>query len=90
MGKTRKVLCQHACESCSEGSAKPMKQTQAVPLVKIMSDFIVTIKRIRLSRRCKENLGELFQPPCSSFDTGELVGSSLGYQRQSRKTFSIP
>ena len=61
---------------CSEGSAKPMKQTQAVPLVKdVMSDFIVTIKKDQTVQDAAKKIWEnSFNHLAVVSDTGELVG----------------
>lgn len=61
---------------CCEGSAKPMKQTQAVPLVKdVMSDFIVTIKKDQTVQDAAKKIWEnSFNHLAVVSDTGELVG----------------
>ncbi|MCQ1535917.1 L-aspartate semialdehyde sulfurtransferase [Methanosarcina sp. KYL-1] len=60
----------------NEGAARPMKQTQAVPLVKdIMSDFIVTIKKDQTVRDAAKKIWEnSFNHLAVVSDTGELVG----------------
>jgi uncharacterized protein (DUF39 family)/CBS domain-containing protein len=59
-----------------EGLAKPMKQTQAVPLVKdVMSDFIVTIKKDQTIQEAAKKIWEnSFNHLAVISDTGELVG----------------
>lgn len=61
---------------CREGSAKPMKQTQAVPLVKeVMSDFIVSIKKDQTVQDAAKKIWEnSFNHLAVVSDTGELVG----------------
>ena len=60
----------------SDGSAKPMKQTQAIPLVKdVMSDFIVTIKKDQTVQDAAKKIWEnSFNHLAVVSDTGELVG----------------
>jgi uncharacterized protein (DUF39 family)/CBS domain-containing protein len=55
---------------------KPMKQTQAVPLVKdVMSDFIVTIKKDQTVRDAAKKIWEnSFNHVAVISDSGELVG----------------
>jgi CBS domain-containing protein len=59
-----------------EGFAKPMKQTQAVPLVKdVMSSFIVTIKRDQTIQDAAKKIWEnSFNHLAVISDSGELVG----------------
>lgn len=59
-----------------EGSAKSMKQTQAVPLVKdVMADFIVTIKKNQTVQDAAKKIWEnSFNHLAVVSDTGELVG----------------
>jgi len=59
-----------------EGLAKPMKETQAVPLVKdVMSEFIVTIKRNQTVQDAAKKIWEnSFNHLAVISDTGELVG----------------
>ena len=59
-----------------EGLAKPMKQTQAVPLVKdVMSDFIVTIKKDQTIQEAAKKIWEnSFNHLAVVSETGELVG----------------
>jgi len=61
---------------CAEGSAKPMKETQAVPLVKdVMSSFIVTIKRDQTVQDAAKKIWEnSFNHLTVISDAGELVG----------------
>lgn len=58
------------------GSTKPMKQTQAIPLVKdVMSDFIVTIKKDQIVREAAKKIWEnSFNHLAVVSDTNELVG----------------
>ena len=60
----------------SDGSAKPMKQTQAIPLVKdVMSDFIVTIKKDQTVQDAAKKIWENSSNHLAVVsDTGELVG----------------
>ena len=59
-----------------EGSAKSMKQTQPVPLVKdVMADFIVTIKKDQTVQDAAKKIWEnSFNHLAVVSDTGELVG----------------
>lgn len=59
-----------------EGAPRPMKQTQAVPLVKdVMSDFIVTIKKDQTVRDAAKKIWEnSFNHVAVISDSGELVG----------------
>lgn len=59
-----------------EGVAKPMKQIQAVPLVKdVMSGFIVTIKKNQTVQDAAKKIWEnSFNHLAVVSDTGELVG----------------
>jgi len=59
-----------------EGVAKPMKQIQAVPLVKdVMSEFIVTIKKNQTVQDAAKKIWEnTFNHLAVVSDTGELVG----------------
>ena len=59
-----------------EGLVKPMKQTQAVPLVKdVMSDFIVTIKKDQTVQDAAKKIWEnSFNHLAVISDSGELVG----------------
>ena len=60
----------------SDGTVKPMKQTQAIPLVKdVMSDFIVTIKKDQTVQDAAKKIWEnSFNHLAVVSDTGELVG----------------
>jgi L-aspartate semialdehyde sulfurtransferase len=59
-----------------EGIAKPMKETQAVPLVKdVMSEFIVTIKKNQTVQDAAKKIWEnSFNHLAVVSDNGELVG----------------
>ena len=59
-----------------EGVARPMKQIQAVPLVKdVMSEFIVTIKKNQTVQDAAKKIWEnTFNHLAVVSDTGELVG----------------
>ena len=59
-----------------DSKVKPMKQTQAVPLVKdVMSDFIVTIKKTQTVRDAAKKIWEnSFNHVAVISDAGELVG----------------
>ena len=59
-----------------EGVARPMKQIQAVPLVKdVMSEFIVTIKKTQTIQEAAKKIWEnSFNHLAVVSDTGELVG----------------
>ena len=59
-----------------EGVARPMKQIQAVPLVKdVMSEFIVTIKKNQTVQDAAKKIWEnSFNHLAVVSDTGELVG----------------
>jgi len=59
-----------------EGAARPMKQIQAVPLVKdVMSEFIVTIKKNQTVQDAAKKIWEnTFNHLAVVSDTGELVG----------------
>lgn len=59
-----------------EGAARPMKQIQAVPLVKdVMSEFIVTIKKNQTVQDAAKKIWEnSFNHLAVVSDTGELVG----------------
>lgn len=61
---------------CAEGSAKPMKETQVVPLVKdVMSSFVVTIKRDQtVQDAAKKIWANSFNHLTVISDSGELVG----------------
>jgi uncharacterized protein (DUF39 family)/CBS domain-containing protein len=60
----------------TEGLARPMKQTHAVPLVKdVMSEFIVTIKKYQtVQDAAKKIWANSFNHLAVISDTGELVG----------------
>ena len=61
---------------CTEGVAKPMKETQVVPLVKdVMSSFVVTIKRDQTVQDAAKKIWEnSFNHLTVISDAGELVG----------------
>ncbi len=60
----------------ADGIAKPMKETQAVPLVKdVMSDFLVTIKKDQTVQDAAKKIWEnSFNHLAVISDAGELVG----------------